>query len=105
MTLFNDREKAFEDRFAHDEAMRFNARARCNKMLGLWAAEKLGKSGEAAEEYASGLISIDMAEPGYREVVRKVAEDFHGRLTEEEVRAKIAELLPVATAEVLSEQP
>lgn len=105
MTLFNEREKAFEDRFAHDEAMRFNARALCTRMLGRWAAEQLGKSGSAAEEYATGLISMDLKEPGYRQVVRKVAEDFHGRHTEDEIRAKLAEFLPLATAQVLSERP
>ena len=76
MTAFDDREKAFESKFAHDEEMSFRAEARCNKLLGLWAAEMLGKSGTDAEAYAREVIKADFEEAGHEDVVRKVAADL-----------------------------
>ena len=66
MTTFDDRKDAFENKFAHDEELRFKAMARRNKLLGLWAAEKLGKSGAEAEEYAKSVVLADFEEPGER---------------------------------------
>ena len=75
MTLFNEREDAFEKQFAHDEELRFKATARRNKLLGLWAAERLGKSGEEAEAYARSMVLADFEETGNADVLRKVRQD------------------------------
>ncbi|MBO9445162.1 DUF1476 domain-containing protein [Ruegeria sp. R14_0] len=103
MTTFDERENAFEAKFAHDEEMQFKAQARCNKLLGLWAAEKLGKSGEAAEDYAKTVVIADMEEAGHEDVVRKVSGDLGSLSSDDEIRAKMAELLPEAKAQVMSE--
>ncbi len=102
MTTFDDRENAFEAKFAHDEEMIFKANARANKKLGLWAAEKLGKSGDDAEAYAKEVIVADFEEAGHEDVVRKVVGDL-SNVTADEVRAKRAELLSVAKAEMAGE--
>lgn len=103
MTTFDERENAFEAKFAHDEEMQFKAQARCNRLLGLWAAEKMGKSGEDAEAYAKTVVIADFEEAGHEDVVRKVAGDLGALSSDEEIRAKMAELLPEAKAQVLSE--
>ncbi|WP_298848454.1 DUF1476 domain-containing protein [uncultured Ruegeria sp.] len=103
MTTFDERENAFEAKFAHDEEMQFKAQARCNKLLGLWAAEKLGKSGADAEEYAKTVVISDFEEAGHEDVVRKVSGDLGSLSSDDEIRAKMAELLPEAKAQVLSE--
>jgi hypothetical protein len=103
MTTFDDRENAFEAKFAHDSEMQFKAEARRNKLLGLWAAGLMGKSGEAAAEYALQVVQADFEEAGTEDVVRKVAEDLQGKASAEEVRAKMAELLPVAKAQLMDE--
>ncbi|CUH41413.1 DUF1476 domain-containing protein [Ruegeria atlantica] len=103
MTTFDERENAFEAKFAHDEEMQFKAQARCNRLLGLWAAEKMGKSGEDAEAYAKTVVIADFEEAGHEDVVRKVAGDLGALSSDEEIRAKMAELLPQAKAQVLSE--
>ena len=99
MTTFDDRENAFEAKFAHDEEMIFKANARANKKLGLWAAEKLGKTGDEAEAYAKEVIVADFEEAGHEDVVRKVVGDLND-VTADEIRAKRAELLAVAKAEM-----
>ncbi|MGR3622469.1 DUF1476 domain-containing protein [Pseudophaeobacter sp.] len=103
MTTFDDREQAFEAKFAHDEEMRFRAEARSNKMLGLWAADLLGHSGAAAERYAADVVSADLKEVGHEDVVRKIATDLTGRVTVEGIREKMAELLPQAMEQILAE--
>lgn len=103
MTTFDERENAFEAKFAHDEEMQFKAQARCNNLLGLWAAEKMGKSGDEAAEYAKSVVIADFEEAGHEDVVRKVAADLGDLSSPEEIRAKMAELLPVAKAQVMSE--
>ncbi|MCK0138900.1 DUF1476 domain-containing protein [Aliiroseovarius sp. F47248L] len=102
MTTFDDRENAFEAKFAHDEEMQFKAEARANKKLGLWAAEKLGKSGDDALAYASEVIKSDFEEAGHEDVVRKVTGDL-STVSADEVRAKRAELLAIAKAELITE--
>ncbi|RAI00614.1 DUF1476 domain-containing protein [Acuticoccus sediminis] len=104
MTQFEDRERAFEARFAHDEELRFKSLARRNKLLGQWAAEKLGRSGEAADAYAKEVIRSDFAEPGDEDVFRKVRGDFNEaglEVSDAELRLKMRELL-VEAAEQLS---
>ncbi|WP_170557455.1 DUF1476 domain-containing protein [Ruegeria atlantica] len=103
MTTFDERENAFEAKFAHDEEMQFKAQARCNKLLGLWAAEKLGKSGDDADAYAKTVVIADMEEVGHEDVVRKVSADLGALSSDDEIRAKMAELLPEAKSQVLSE--
>ena len=103
MTTFDDRENAFEAKFAHDNDMQFRAGARRNKLVGLWAADLLGKSGEDAAEYARDVVASDFEEAGDEDVVRKIVADLAGRASADEVRAILAEMLPVAKAQLMSE--
>jgi hypothetical protein len=103
MANFDKREEAFERQFAHDEELRFKAEARRNKLLGLWAAEKLGKSGTDADAYAKEVVAADFEEAGHEDVVRKVLGDLTAKgvaVTESDVRAKMLELLAAAVAQV-----
>jgi hypothetical protein len=103
MTTFDDREHAFEAKYAHDADMQFRAEARRNKLLGLWAAELMGKTGDAATAYAMEVVSADFEEAGIEDVVRKVAGDLGTKSSADEIRAKMAELLPVAKAQLMAE--
>jgi len=100
-TTFDKREEGFEKKFAHDEELRFKALARRNKLLGLWAAGLLGKSGADAEAYAKEVVLADFEEAGDNDVVRKVVKDLAGKgVTEQQVRAQMAELLAKAVEQV-----
>lgn len=104
MTTFEDRERAYESRFAHDEELRFKATARRNKLLGLWAAERLGRTGDDAEAYAKEVVRADFAEPGEEDVFRKVRGDFDAAgvdVPDAEIRRAMRELL-VKAAEQLT---
>src|SRR6202167_2948413 len=79
MTTFDKREEAFEQQFAHDEELKFKATARRNKMLGLWAAEKLGLTGAEADSYALAVVMTDFEEAGDHDVVRKIRKDFDAK--------------------------
>jgi hypothetical protein len=79
MTTFDRREEAFEKQFAHDEELKFKATARRNKMLGLWAAEKLGLSGAEADSYALAVVMADFEEAGDHDVIRKIRKDFDAK--------------------------
>lgn len=103
MTTFDDRENAFENKFAHDEEMKFRAQARCNKLLGLWAAELLGKTGEEAEDYAKQVVLADFEKPGHEDVVRKVADDLGDLADADTIRSKMDELLKVAKGQIVKE--
>jgi hypothetical protein len=103
MTTFNDREKAFENKFAHDEEMQFKAHARSNKLLGLWAASLLGKTGADADAYAMEVVRADFAEIGQEDVYRKLASDLDYRADEPTIRAKMQEFLGVAKSQILTE--
>lgn len=103
MTNFDDRENAFESKFAHDANMQFRAEARANKLLGLWAADLLGKSGQDAADYAITVVSADFEEAGNEDVVRKVAADLAGKASADEIRAKLTALLPEAKAQLMAE--
>lgn len=103
MTTFDDRENAFESKFAHDAEMQFKAEARRNKLAGLWAADLLGKTGDDAAAYAMSVVSADFEEAGNEDVVRKLAADLGDKATPDAIRAKLAELLPVAKAQLMSE--
>ena len=75
-TTFDKREEGFEKKFAHDEELRFKAMARRNKLLGLWAAELLGKTGADADSYAKEIVMVDFEEPGEEDVFRRVMKDL-----------------------------
>ena len=103
MTTFDKREEGFEKKFAHDEELRFKASARRNKLLGLWAAEKLGKSGPDAEAYAKSVVLADFEEAGDSDVLRKVRGDLESAgvaTSEGEIRARMTELMETAIQEV-----
>jgi hypothetical protein len=103
MANFDKREDAFERQFAHDEELKFKAEARRNKLLGLWAAEKLGKTGAEAEAYAKEVVAADFEEAGDGDVLRKVLADLTAKglaVTEIDIRAKMSELLATAVAQV-----
>ena len=106
MTTFDDRENAFESKYAHDAEMQFRADARRNKLLGLWAAELMGKSDEDAAAYAKEVVSSDFEEPGDADVVRKVLADITAAgadLSEHRLRKKMDELLTVAKDQIMQE--
>ena len=100
-TTFDKREEGFEKQFAHDEELRFKAYARRNKMLGLWAAQLLGKTGADAETYAKEVVLADFEEAGHEDVVRKVVKDLADKgVTEEQVRTMMAQLLAQAIEQI-----
>ena len=99
-TTFDKREEGFEKQFAHDEELRFKAMARRNKMLGMWAAGLLGKSGADAETYAKEVVLADFEESGDNDVVRKVVKDLAGKADEQQVRAQMATFLAQAVEQV-----
>ena len=106
MTTFDDREKGFEKKFAHDQEVRFKAAARRNKLLGLWAAEKMGLSGEEAEAYARTVVKADLEEPGEEDVFRKIRGDFDARgidQSDHQIRRTMDELMQVALDQIQSE--
>ncbi len=103
MTTFDKREEAFEKKFALDEEQKFKAEARRNRLLGLWAAGKLGKSGDAASAYAKEVVAAEFEEGGDAAVLRKVRGDLAAKgvtVTEAEIRAKLDEFLAEAAAQV-----
>jgi len=103
MTTFKDRENAFENKFAHDAEMQFRAEARRNKLVGLWAAELLGKKGPDADAYAIEVVKSDFEEAGHEDVVRKLTGDLGDKANDAEIRAKMQELLVVAKGQLLDE--
>ena len=103
MTTFDKREEGFEKKFALDEEQKFKAMARRNRLLGLWAAEKLGVSGEEANAYAKDVVAADFEEAGDNNVLQKVLKDLTAKgnvVTEAELRAKMDELMAQAIAQV-----
>ncbi len=100
MSDFDDREKAFEKKFAHDEELAFKATARRNKLLGLWAARLLGFDAAKAESYAKEVVVADFETAGDEDVVKKLMTDLGDRATEKEVRTQLAELYKEAMRQV-----
>jgi hypothetical protein len=103
MSTFDDREKAFENKFAHDAEMQFRAEARRNKLAGLWAAELMGISGQEAADYAMTVVQADFEEAGSEDVVRKLSGDLDGKVTDDQIRAKLNELQAVAKSQLMTE--
>jgi len=101
MTTFDDRENAFENKYAHDAEMQFKADARRNKLLGLWAAELLGKSGADAEAYAKEVVKSDFEEAGHEDVFRKVSGDLGDKADEATIRSQMAALMVEAKRQLM----
>ena len=100
-TTFDKREEGFEKQFAHDEELRFKAMARRNKMLGLWAAGILGKSGADAEAYAKEVVLADFEQTADHDVVHKLIKDLQPKgITEQQIRTRMTELLSEAVAQI-----
>jgi hypothetical protein len=107
MTTFDKRQEGFERKFAHDQELRFKAEARRNKLLGLWAAEKLGLSGTDAETYAKSVIHADFKEPGDEDVFRKIRQDFDAKQvsqSDHQIRRTMDELLATAVDQIQNEK-
>ena len=103
MSSFDKREEGFEKKFAHDEELKFKAVARRAKLLGIWAAGKLGISGADADAYAKSVVAADFDEPGDADVLRKVSKDFADKnvaIADTEIRAMMDQLLSQAVAEI-----
>ncbi len=103
MTTFDKRKDAYESKFAHDEALRFKAEARRNRLLGQWAAELLGKSGEEADNYAREVVRSDFEEPGDEDVFRKIRTDFDAAGIEQsdhQIRRTMDDLMEEAIKQV-----
>jgi hypothetical protein len=103
MSTFDKREEGFERKFAHDEEVRFKARARRNKMLGLWAAQLLGLTGDAAEAYAKEIVIVDFEEPGDDDVFARIRKDFDAKgvaQSDHQIRRTIDELMAKAVEAV-----
>lgn len=104
MTTFDDREAAFEAKFAHDEETKFKTEARANKLLGLWSADLQGITGDDAEAYALTVIKADFEEAGHEDVIRKVVADLEEKIDVDVIRGKRAEFLSQAKAEMMDNE-
>jgi len=103
MTTFDRREEGFENKFAHDEELKFKAEARRNKLLGLWVAQRLGLSGEAANDYAKTVVAAGISAGGEAAVIGKTVGDLTAKsadVSEPQIRAKMSELMAQAIAQV-----
>ena len=103
MTTFDDRERGFEAKFAHDQELEFKTAARRNRLLGLWAAELMGLQKQHLEDYAKAVVKSDFEQPGDDDVLRKVFEDLKGSgasISEGDVRLKMDELMAVAREQI-----
>ena len=100
---FKDREKGFESKFAHDQEMQFKIMNRRNRLLGLWAAEQMGKTGDAAAAYAKDVVAADFEEPGDEDVFRKVRKDLPAAVTDTAIRTQMSHLLDTAAQQVQTE--
>jgi hypothetical protein len=103
MTTFDKREEAFEQKFAHDEELRFKATARRNKLLGLWAAEKLGLQGSEADSYALSVVMFDFEETGDHDVMHKIRKDFDAKgvaQSDHQISREMNELMAKAIADI-----
>lgn len=103
MSTFDKREEGFENKFAHDEELRFKARARRNKLVGLWAAEKLGIAGAAAESYAANIVTTDLDNPNGDSVFSMVRRDFDAKgvaQSDHQIRRTMDEAMEKAIVEI-----
>ncbi|MBL8670927.1 MAG: DUF1476 domain-containing protein [Alphaproteobacteria bacterium] len=106
MTMFDEREKASENKWKHDQELRFKIMARRNKLLGQWVAGKLGLTGTAAQDYAKAVVIADLDRPGDDDVVEKVMADIKAKglpIEERKIRKKLIELVEDARKQVMAE--
>jgi hypothetical protein len=106
MNTFKDREKTYEAKYVHDQETNFKINARRNKLLGQWAAELLGLSGAAADDYAKEVVKSDFQRAGDDDVAEKLLGDFKAKgveMTESRLRAEMRALLEEARRQVTSE--
>ena len=104
-TTFDKREEGFEKQFAHDEELKFKATSRRNKLLGLWAAGKMGLSGAEADAYSKEVVMADFEEAGDDDVFRKVRKDFDAKgvkETDEHIRRTMIDLMAAAVEQIKS---
>lgn len=103
MTTFDERENAFENKFAHDQGLKFKAESRRNKMIAEWAAEKLGITGPAVEDYIKAVRKADLVEKGDDDVVRKISKDFMEKglnIPAKEIQARMSEFMAKAVTDI-----
>ena len=103
MTTFDKREEAFEQQFAHDEELKFKATARRNKLLGLWAAEKLGLKGAEADSYALSVVMVELEDSGDHDVAGKIRKDFTAKgvqQSEHQIARTMTEFMAKAVADI-----
>ena len=103
MTTFDEREKSFEKKFAMDQELRFKSEARRNKLLGEWAASKLGLAGAAVEDYVKAVRKADLAQKGDEDLFRKIRQDFDNKqiaVSDDELRAKMSDFLAEAVRQI-----
>ncbi|HEY2658162.1 MAG TPA: DUF1476 domain-containing protein [Caulobacteraceae bacterium] len=106
MTTFDDRERGLEGKFAHEQELEFKALSRRNRLLGLWAAGLMGLEDPHLENYAGAVVRYEIAHPGEEAILRKVAQDLVGaglKISEDQVRGKMDELLAIARGQIQSE--
>jgi len=106
MSGFEDREQTFEKKFAHDEELRFKATARRNKLLGLWAAAKMGMAGDEAQTYAREVVKADLTEPGEEDIFRKIRADFDAKNVDQsdhQIRREMEHLMAEAVSQIETE--
>jgi hypothetical protein len=103
MTTFDERENAFEAKFALDSELQFKAEARRNKLIGLWAADLLGKMGIEAEEYALDVIRSDFEQPGDDDVIRKLTADLEQKASESEIRSQLVAFMIKSKEQIQNE--
>lgn len=107
MTTFDEREKAFEKKFAHDQDLKFRAESRRNKLVAEWAAAKLGITGAEVDDYVKAVRKADLAQKGDEDVVAKLRQDFDGKgvqVADAEIRQKLSEFLAQAVAQIEGER-
>lgn len=107
MTTFDQREKGFEKKFAHDAELKFKSEGRRNRLLGAWAAHQLGLSGDAAKAYETAVIRSDLEKPGDEDVFQKVRHDFDAKgvkITDQALRKQMDELLAAAVGQIETER-
>ena len=106
MTTFEERQKGFERKFAHDEELKFRVTARRNRLLGLWAAGQMGITGDDATAYAREVVKADLAEPGEEDVFRKISADFDAKgvgQSDHQIRRMMTELMGEAIGQIESD--
>jgi hypothetical protein len=108
MNTFEDREKAFENKFKYDQELLFRIASRRARLIGLWAAERLGVTGEGAEAYAQDVVSADLDEPGHADIIRKLQADFKAKgveISDHRIKRELEQLWEVARQQVVPVTP